>query len=80
GVGQKEEKFKKLAIRLNIAGKVEFVGYIKEEELWDYYTSCDVFAHPDHADFAIAPYEALALQKNVVWSTEMEVDEILANM
>jgi hypothetical protein len=34
--------------------------------------------HPNWADFAIAPYEALALQKKVVWSSEMEMDESLA--
>jgi len=75
GIGPEEEKLKKLAKELDIVDKVKFVGFIEEEELWDYYASCDVFAHPNWADFAIAPYEALALQKNVVWSTEMELDK-----
>jgi hypothetical protein len=48
------------------------LGYVKEEDLWDYLAACDVFAHPNWADFAIAPYEALALQRKVVWSNEME--------
>ena len=34
-------------------------------------------AHPNWAEFAIAPLEALALNKKVVWSTEMEIDETL---
>jgi len=33
--------------------------------------------HPNWAEFAIAPLEALALNKKVVWTTEMEIDETL---
>ena len=77
GIGPDEERLQELANQLNLAGKINFVGYIKEEELWDYYAGCDVFVHPNWADYAIAPFEALALQKKVVWSTEMEIDETL---
>ena len=79
GVGPEEENLKALANELCIQDKVKFVGYIKEEELWDYYSSCNVFAHLDHADFDISAYQPLALQKKVVWSTEMEIDDVLAN-
>ena len=78
GVGPEEENLKALVKELNIQDRVKFVGYIKEEELWDYLASCDVFVHPNWADFAIAPYEALALQKKVVWSSEMEIDDHLS--
>ena len=78
GVGPEEENLKALVKELNIQDMVKFVGYIKEEELWDYLASCDVFVHPNWADFAIAPFEALALQKKVVWSSEMEMDEVIA--
>ena len=78
GVGQEDENLKALANQLDIQDRVKFVGYIKEEELWDYLASCDVFVHPNWADFAIAPYEALALQRKTVWSSEMEIDENLA--
>ena len=78
GVGPEEENLRALVKELNIEDRVKFVGYIKEEELWDYLASCDVFAHPNWADFAIAAYEPLALQKKVAWSTEMEIDEFLA--
>ena len=77
GAGSEEKKLKNLAKQLNLSDKVIFVGFIKEEELWDYLAACDVFAHPAWADFDIAAYEALALHKKVVWSTEMEVDEYL---
>jgi len=79
GVGGEEENLKNLAEQLKIADKIRFMGYIKEEELWDYYAGCDVFVHPNWADFAIAPYEALALNRKVVWSTEMEIDEHLVS-
>jgi glycosyltransferase involved in cell wall biosynthesis len=79
GVGPEEENLKALANELGIQDRVKFVGYIEENELWDYIASCDVFVHPNWADFAIAAYEPLALQKKVVWSTEMEVDEHLAD-
>jgi glycosyltransferase involved in cell wall biosynthesis len=78
GVGPEEERLKSLAKELNIQDMVKFVGYIKEEELWDYYASCDVFAHLDHADFDISAYQALVMQRKVVWSTEMEIDAHLA--
>lgn len=77
GVGEDDERLKDLVKQLDIAHKVRFIGFIAEGELWDYYASCDVFVHPNWAEFAIAPYEALALQKKVVWSTEMEIDELL---
>lgn len=78
GVGPEDENLRALANQLDIQDRVKFVGYIKEEELWDYLASCDVFVHPNWADFAIAPYEALALQRKTVWSSEMEIDENLA--
>ena len=77
GVGPDEARLKSLAKELGLKDKVKFVGYIKEEELWDYLAACDIFVHPNWADFAIAAYEPLALQKKVVWSTEMEIDENL---
>lgn len=78
GVGPEEEKLKTLAKELNIKDKVHFMGLIPEQELWDYYAACDVFAHLDCADFALSGYEPLALQKKVVWSSENEIDETLA--
>lgn len=77
GIGWQEKELRKLAEKLGVQDKLRFIGYVKDEELWDYYASCDLFVHPNWADFAIAPYEALALGRKVVWSTEMETDEAL---
>lgn len=75
GIGPEKKKLKILVNKLGIQERVTFVGYIKDEELWDYYSMCDVFVHPNWADFAISPLEALALGRKVVWSTEVEMDE-----
>ena len=78
GVGPEEAKLKNLVEELNIGDKVRFMGLIPEQELWDYYAACDVCAHLDCCDFALSGYEPLALQKKVVWSSENEIDETLA--
>jgi len=77
GTGPDEKILKNLAKDLCIGDKAKFMGYIPEEELWDCYAGCDVFVHPFQGDFCIAPYEALALQKKVVLSSEVELDEHL---
>jgi glycosyltransferase involved in cell wall biosynthesis len=77
GTGPDEDRLKQLTQQLDLGNKVKFLGYIKEGDLWDWLASCDVFVHPNWADFAIAAYEPLALQKKVVWSTEMELDHAL---
>lgn len=78
GTGPARGMLENLAKSLKIEDRVKFAGYIRDEDLWDYYAGCDVFVHPNWADFAISPYEALALQKKVVWTTEMEMFEPLA--
>jgi glycosyltransferase involved in cell wall biosynthesis len=77
GKGPEEMSLKKLASELNISDKVEFVGRIDEEDLWDFYKNCDIFVHPNWADFVLTIYEALALGKRIVCSSEMEFDDCL---
>lgn len=75
GTGPEEGRLRGLARDLGLDGRVRFVGFIPEDQLWDYLAMCDLFVHPNWAEYAISPYEALALQRKVVWSTEMEMDE-----
>src|SRR3989442_1127511 len=77
GTGPQEAQLPSLARELGVAQRVTFPGYIPEDELPDYLVACDVFVHPNWADFAISPYEALALRRKVVGSSEMEVDDDL---
>ena len=74
GTGSDERRLKSLARRLVCSDKIIFTGHVSDDELWDFYNACDVFATPAWADFDIAPFEALALGKKVVWSSEMSED------
>ena len=74
GVGPSEPELRALVEHRQLAQSVHFLGFVAEHELWDWLATCDVFVHPNWAEFAIAPYEALAVGTNVVWTTEMELD------
>ena len=72
GTGEDEENLKKLAKDLGVDDRVIFLGYIPEDVLFDYYASCDVFAFPSWTTSGITPYEALAMGKKVVWTSEAD--------
>lgn len=76
GTGPEEASLKILVKELLIESQVKFIGYIPDNLLWDYLSICDVFISLDLADFDIAPLEALALGKNVIWADEMELNDI----
>jgi len=46
GAGPDESKLKKLAKKMNLENKVEFLGQIEYRDLPDYYHSADVFVRP----------------------------------
>ncbi len=73
-------ELERLAAELGVGEHVRFLGYVPEKELWDTYLACDVFLHMDRANFDIVPYEALALGRKVVWSSEMELDAELSSL
>lgn len=72
GTGEDERRLKEMVNELDINGKVLFLGFIPESELFEYYASCDIFAYPAWRDTGITPYEALACRKKVVWTTEAD--------
>ncbi len=74
GKGPESERLQVLAHTLRIDERVRFLGYVPEKRLWDEYARAHVFAAPAMADFNIAPYEALAMGCNAVWTTEMETE------
>jgi glycosyltransferase involved in cell wall biosynthesis len=78
GTGPEESNLKNLAVKLGIEDRVRFIGFVPDDDLWDYYAACDVFVSLDWADFGISAYEALALQKKIIWSTEIETDDYLS--
>lgn len=70
GEGPDEGRLRSLAEQLDLSGEVKFTGFLKEDELWDCYDTCDVFACPGWISSPITAYEALALNRKVVWSSE----------
>jgi glycosyltransferase involved in cell wall biosynthesis len=78
GTGPEESNLKNIVANLGIEDRVRFIGFVPDDDLWDYYAACDVFVSLDWADFGISAYEALALQKKIVWSTEIETDDYLS--
>lgn len=79
GVGPDELRLKTIAKELRL-NNVFFIGYIEEQDIWDYYVSCDLFVHPERIDYSIAVLEALALGRKVVCSDNIELNtEIIHN-
>ena len=73
GTGPDEEALKRLAVAAGVGDRVYFIGYVPEENLFDWLGCADVFVHMDLADFDIAPLEALALGATVIVADEMDV-------
>lgn len=72
GTGEDEDRLKRLTEELGVAERVKFLGFIPDAELFDYYASCDIFAFPSWTTSGITPYEALAVGKKVVWTSEAD--------
>jgi len=73
GKGSEKPKLETLTKKLGVSDKVKLVGFIPENEVWDYYASCDVFAYPGWSDFAMTIYEAYGFNKKIVCSSEIEI-------
>ncbi len=61
GSGQQEKKLKKMAGR-----NVEFLGWVKPDELRQYYAGCRALIFPGEEDFGIVPLEAQCFGKPVI--------------
>ena len=63
------ERLKRLAIKLNIADRVEFVGAVPQQELPRYYAAADVVAVPSYSEtFGMVALEAISCGTPVVSS------------
>jgi len=77
GSGHLTAQLKRFAELLDVADRIEWVGYVPEEELGDYYASADLFVSPSLAEpFGITITEALSAGTRVV-ATESGVNEVL---
>ncbi|MFB6128672.1 MAG: glycosyltransferase family 4 protein [Halorhabdus sp.] len=67
GTGHLTERLKRFVEMLGLEDVVEFVGYVPEEELGDYYESADAFVSPSLSEpFGITIVEALSVGTRVV--------------
>lgn len=80
GTGPEHDNLEQLATECHVAEKVRFLGYVHEEELKDYYLSCDAFASADNADYDITSLVALGLGKCVVASSQHEFDNAISSL
>ena len=69
GVGPQTELLKTLAKELNVDHRVNFAGFINEDDLGAYITACDIYCFPSVSQneaFGIAQVEAMLLAKPVI--------------
>jgi len=61
GSGPETDRLKSMA-----EGNVEFLGFVPDEEITDYYSKCKAFIFPGEEDFGITPLEAQASGRPVI--------------
>jgi glycosyltransferase involved in cell wall biosynthesis len=80
GNGPEKENLQSIVKELGIEQSVQFLGYVPDHELIDYYCSTDVFVTADNADYDITTFVALALGKKVVASNQHEFEPHLERL
>lgn len=77
GTGHQTAQLKRFTRLLGVEDQVEFVGYIHERELGDFYAAADAFVSPSLAEpFGLTITEALEAGTHVI-ATESGVREVL---
>ncbi len=78
GTGPEEEKLKRLVVSLGLEKVVEFCGYVKEENLPDFYSQADIYIHlAKNEPFGLSVLEALSFGLPVVSVKEGGVAELV---
>lgn len=77
GSGHLTDQLKRFAELAGVEDRVEFVGFVPENELGDYYANADLFVSPSRSEpFGITIVEALSVGTRVV-GTECGAAEVL---
>jgi glycosyltransferase involved in cell wall biosynthesis len=80
GIGPEEKKIKKLVKKLNIEEKVEFLGFVSEDEKYAYYKSVDLCVFPSvYEPFGIVCLEAMVCGRPVVASNVGGIPFVVEN-
>ena len=67
GQGSKEEELKQLAFLLDLTDRVEFLGWVEKERLYQLYAGCmGIFYSPMDEDFGLVTLEAFQSKKPVI--------------
>jgi len=77
GTGPETSCLRALTERLGLMEGVRFLGFIPDEDIYDYYAAADLFISIDFADYRITMFESLAMGTPVLISDEAECDEVL---
>jgi glycosyltransferase involved in cell wall biosynthesis len=72
GEGSEDRPLRSHAKELGIDDRVEFCGFIPDQDLPARYLAAEIFAFPSWTTSGITPYEALAFGCKVVWTSEAE--------
>jgi glycosyltransferase involved in cell wall biosynthesis len=79
GTGEEHQNLSDLITELEIEKNIKLVGFIPDDQLYDYYSWADLFVSIDWADFRITSYEAMVMCTKVLLSDETDTDSILIN-
>jgi glycosyltransferase involved in cell wall biosynthesis len=80
GEGPEKSNLMKIAKELNLKNKVFFEGFVKDEDLPYYYSSCDIFASCSIIEgFGLIFLEAMASGKPVVAFNIASIPEVVGN-
>lgn len=77
GRGPEMNDLQLIANELQLTKNIQFLGFIPDEDLMDWYHMADLFVSIDWADYRITMYESLAMNTKVLLSDETDADEFL---
>ena len=77
GSGPASDDLQAHVAALELEEQVIFLGFVPEKDIPDLYSSMDLFATIDWADFRITTYEVLSENRRVIVSDDTDVDQSL---
>lgn len=79
GVGEALTDMKKISKDLGIIENVNFLGFIPENKLPDYYTNAGIFIYPSQIGFGLQTLEAMACGTPVISSNVLDTPDYLGD-
>jgi len=80
GQGSVEDKLRRLALKLNLAHRIRFTGFIPSEDVPGLLNSVDVFVMPSEAELlSISTLEAMACGRPVLLANALALPELVSD-